>query len=284
MIKNFQIKWLKQIFAYALPMVAILASEGVRANKLAIVIDDVGYRQKEDAEVYAMPTEISVAIISSAPYAKQRNQLAQEQGRDILIHMPMETLSKQRLDPGGLTIGMPADEVERRVHKAQSIVSYAIGMNNHMGSAATADRPLMENLMKVLQEQDLYFLDSRTSPKSVAAKIAKEYGVGSLTRDIFLDNSDLYEDVEKQFQTAIAHARKYGVAIVIGHPRKNTIAVLQQGLKTLPEDIQLVGMGSLWLNNLISSPKSYPKLFNNSPAPTSVAPFTQIPLMRGVPY
>ena len=42
-------------------------------GKLAIVIDDIGYHPKEDAEVLAMPKEISVAIIPAAPYAKIRN-------------------------------------------------------------------------------------------------------------------------------------------------------------------------------------------------------------------
>ena len=47
-----------------------------------------------------------------------------------------------------------------------------------------------------------------------------------------------------QFQ----YARKHGTAIAIGHPRPNTVAVLKAGIKNLPDDIQLVSMGSLWRN------------------------------------
>ena len=156
-------------------------------------------------------------------------------------------------------------------------------MNNHMGSAATADATLMTYLMTALREQHLFFLDSRTIGKSVAGKIAKEQGVRVLDRHVFLDDSDNLTDVQRQFQSAIQYARKHGTAIAIGHPRPNTVAVLKSGIKNLPDDIQLVGMGSLWRNEKILPPKPFILLFNDIPAPTSVAPFEPIPLLRGVP-
>ncbi|WP_318256338.1 divergent polysaccharide deacetylase family protein [Rodentibacter caecimuris] len=264
-------------------LLGILSSLSVDAAKLAIVIDDIGYRPKDDAAIFAMPKEISTAIIPVAPYAGQRNKQAQQQGRDVLIHLPMQPLGHQKIEDGGLTLGMTQDQVRERIKKAKSIVSAAIGLNNHMGSAATADDALMTNLMTVLREQYLFFLDSRTIGRSVAGKIAKQQGVKALERHIFLDDSDVYADVQDQFQAAVQYARKHGTAIAIGHPRKNTIAVLQQGLQNLPPDIQLVGMGSLWRNEKVISPKPFILIFNNIPAPTSIAPFEAIPLLRGIP-
>ncbi|MFC0839920.1 divergent polysaccharide deacetylase family protein [Pasteurella multocida] len=251
--------------------------------KLAIVIDDIGYHQKEDAQIYALPKEISVAIIPSAPYARQRNEQAYQQGRDILIHMPMQPLSHQRIEVGGLHVGMRQEDVQQRVQTAKAIVSHAIGMNNHMGSAATADAELMRKLMQELKVQDLFFLDSRTIGRSVAGKIAKEYGVQSLDRHIFLDDKDTYTDVERQFQRAVHYAQKHGTAIAIGHPRKNTVAVLQAGLKHLPDNVQLVGMGSLWRSETGTVLKPLISLFNTIPAPTSSMPYQAIPMLRGIP-
>ena len=205
---------------------ALLAASFAYSAKLAIVIDDLGYHAKEDEQILAMPKAVSVAIIPAAPYAKQRNQQAFQQGRDILIHMPMETVSKMKIEDGGLHLGMSQGEVSHRVQTAHNIVSNAIGMNNHMGSAATADGPLMTKLMTALRERHLAFLDSRTIGRSVAGKIAKEQGVRTLDRHIFLDDSDAFADVQRQFQAAVQYAQKHGVAIAIGHPRKNTIAVL----------------------------------------------------------
>ncbi|MGC7590482.1 divergent polysaccharide deacetylase family protein [Bisgaard Taxon 46] len=272
--------WQKSAAVFALFLSSLVVAQPA---KLAIVIDDIGYHQKEDAQIYAMPTEISVAIIPSAPHARQRNEQAKQQGRDVLIHMPMQPLGQQKIETGGLKLGLSQDEVNDRVKTAKRIVSHAIGMNNHMGSAATSDSALMTKLMKSLREQHLFFLDSRTIGRSVASKIAKEYGVKSLDRHIFLDDSDLYADVQRQFQNAVHYAQKHGTAIVIGHPRKNTVAVLQAGLKNLPKDVQLVGMGSLWRNEKVVPVKPFNLLFNDIPAPTSAPPYQPIPMLRGVP-
>lgn len=262
---------------------ALYTSFSFAQSKLAIVIDDVGYHLKEDAAIFAMPREISVAIIPAAPYARARNQEAKSQGRDILIHMPMQPVSAVKIEDGGLHLGMSAAQVNNRVNTAKNIVRDAIGMNNHMGSAATADPQLMTYLMTALQEKHLFFLDSRTIGKSVAGKIAKEQGVRSLDRHIFLDDSNEFADVQRQFKAAIHYARKHGSAIAIGHPRQNTIAVLQAGLRNLPEDIQLVGMGNLWRNEKVIPPKPFILLFSEVPAPTSIEPFEPVGVLRGIP-
>ncbi|AKD39074.1 divergent polysaccharide deacetylase superfamily protein [Pasteurella multocida subsp. multocida OH4807] len=279
-MKTLLTKWQISAVIFSLFLTPLVVAQPA---KLAIVIDDIGYHQKDDAEIYAMPTDISVAIIPSAPYARQRNQQAKQQGRDVLIHMPMQPLNHQKIEAGGLTLGLTQEEVRQRVKHAQEIVSYAIGMNNHMGSAATSDPDLMAKLMTVLHEQHLFFLDSRTIGRSVAHNIAKAQGVRSLQRHIFLDDSNTYADVQHQFQQAIRYAQKHGVAIAIGHPRKNTISVLKAGLKTLPADVQLVGIGSLWRSEKVVPAKPFNMLFNDIPAPTSVPPYQFIPLLRGVP-
>lgn len=224
----------------------VIHSQALAQSKLAIVIDDVGYHSQYDQAVSAMPKEVAVAIIPVAPYAKARHQQALEQHRNILIHLPMQPRNNQKIEEGGLHLGMSQQTVENRIQAAKAILPNAIGLNNHMGSAATSDQTLMNYLMKALKQHNLAFLDSKTIGSSVAAKTAKQQGIGSLERHIFLDDSDRYEYVQRQFQQAINYARKNGTAIMIGHPRKNTVVVLQQQLRQLPADIRLVSMQSLW--------------------------------------
>ncbi|VEG83452.1 polysaccharide deacetylase [[Haemophilus] ducreyi] len=151
-----------------------------------------------------------------------------------------------------------------------------------MGSSATADRLTMTNLMQVLLKEQLFFLDSKTGP-SVAAKIARQLGIRTLERHLFLDNSDNLADITAQFNTAIDYARKHGNVIIIGHPRKNSIEVLQKRLASLPKDIQLVGLGSLWRDEKVTSPKPFIMYFENRAALTSVAPFKSVAVLRGLP-
>lgn len=261
----------------------LLITPFAQAGKLAIVIDDIGYRMKEDKAIYALPKEVSVAIIPVAPYATARAKKAYEQKRDVLIHLPMQPKNKQQpIESGALMIGASEAKVAQLIQAARNQVPYAIGLNNHMGSGATADRTTMSYLMKVMAQQQLFFLDSKTGP-SVAAKVAKEFGVKALERNLFLDDSDTLTDVQRQFNAAIEYARKHGSAILIGHPRKNSVAVLEQGIANLPQDIQLVSMGSLWRNEAVVPEKIFIMAFDYPPAPTSIAPFNAVPLLRGIP-
>lgn len=273
---------MERLFKPALCFFLLLSATSSFAARLAIVIDDIGYRA-DDQKIYDLPNAVSVAIIPSAPNATARAKQAKQQGRDILIHQPMQPKANIKLEKEGLRLGMSQAEVTEKLDYARQRVPYAIGLNNHMGSAATADRTLMRHLMQNLVKHSLFFLDSRTIGSSVASKVAREHGVVALDRHIFLDDSDEYADVQRQFNLSLQYARKHGTAIVIGHPRKNTIRVLQQGIANLPNDIQLVGMGSLWRNEKVIPPKPFILLFNDLPASTSVAPFVKYPLLRGVP-
>lgn len=265
-----------QIFAFFSPV--------VMAGKLAIVIDDIGYRGKEDNAIYNLPKAVNVAIIPSAPYATARANKAFQQKRDILIHLPMQPKnSSQPIEAGALLVGMNEEKVNQIIQSARNQVPYAIGLNNHMGSRATTDKPLMQHLMKSLSEQKLFFLDSKTAGNSVAVQTAQDFGVKALERHIFLDDSDDRPDVQKQFQRAIEYARKHGTAIMIGHPRKNSVAVLEKGLANLPADIELVSIGQLWRNEPNQPKKPFILVFDVEPALTSVPPFENVPLLRGVP-
>ncbi|MDD0823040.1 divergent polysaccharide deacetylase family protein [Mannheimia sp. AT1] len=273
----------KRLFLLIFLQIFLLFSPLVYAGKLAIVIDDIGYKVKDDNDIFALPKEVSVAIIPVAPYAKTRAAEAYSQKRDILIHLPMEPKSKQPIEAGGIKIGDNEEKIRKLIEVARGQVPYAIGLNNHMGSGATSDSFTMLNLMKVLKENGLFFLDSKTIGSSVAAKTARQLGVNALERNIFLDDSDRLEDVQRQFASAITYARRNGVAIVIGHPRKNTISVLKQQLAQLPKDIELVGIGALWRNEKVVPEKPFIMLFEQEPALTSVPPYESIPLLRGIP-
>ncbi|MDH2998649.1 hypothetical protein A1D22_02470 [Pasteurellaceae bacterium LFhippo2] len=268
---------------YLILLIISLFSPNSWANRLAIVIDDIGYRSKEDSAIYALPKEVNVAIIPVAPNAKARAEQAFKQNRDVLIHLPMEPKNKQPIESGALFVGMSEEQIADLVEQAKQNVPYAIGLNNHMGSRATTDKASMQYLMKALEHQKLFFLDSKTAGDSVAVETAKEFGVKALERHIFLDDSDELADVQRQFQAAINYSRKHGVAIIIGHPRKNSIAVLEKGIANLPQDIQLVSISSLWRNEQVTPIKPFIFHFGTEPALTSLPPFDYVPLLRGVP-
>ncbi|MBI6164385.1 divergent polysaccharide deacetylase family protein [Serratia liquefaciens] len=216
-----------------------------QAGKLSIVIDDVGYRPHEEGAVLQMPTAISVAVLPNAPHARLMATRAHSQGREVLIHMPMAPLSKQPLERDTLQPSMSSEEIQRIIRNAVNNVPYAVGMNNHMGSAMTSSLPGMQKVMQALDSYQLYFLDSMTIGNSQATRAAAGTHVKVIKRKVFLDDTASEADIRRQFNRAVELARRNGSAIAIGHPRPATVKVLQQMLPTLPSDIILVKPSSL---------------------------------------
>ena len=223
----------------------LLMSLQVSAAKLAIVIDDFGYRAKEDNQILALSPAVTIAILPSSPHGREVAEKAYQQGRDILIHMPMKPLSKQPLEKDTLAPSMSAAEIDRIIKNAIARVPHAKGMNNHMGSEMTSSLPGMRNVMQSLSQSNLFFLDSVTIGNTQAGNAAKEFGVPTLRRNIFIDNLQSEEETRTQLNKAVAYARKHGSAVAIGHPHPSTVRALQKYLPQLPADIELVAVSTL---------------------------------------
>jgi uncharacterized protein len=259
---------LLQFRTLALSITAALAMVApVHAGKLAIVIDDVGYRPQQENQVMALPVNISVAVLPNAPHAREMATKAHNGGREVLIHMPMAPLSKQPLEKDTLRPDMSSDEIERIIRDAVSKVPYAVGMNNHMGSAMTSSLFGMQKVMQALSHYNLYFLDSMTIGNSQSMRAAAGTGVKVIKRKVFLDDTQNEADIRVQFNRAIQVARRSGSAIAIGHPHPSTVRVLQQMVYNLPPDITLVRP-----SDLLNEPQVDTSTPNNSVPVQPTAP------------
>ncbi|MBD2795670.1 divergent polysaccharide deacetylase family protein [Xenorhabdus sp. 18] len=227
----------------------LLFTFNTHAARLAIVIDDVGYRVNEDNKLLQLPVAVSIAILPNSPYGRKIAEKAHQQGREILIHLPMAPLSQQPLEKNTLHPAMSREEIARIMQDTIQKVPYAVGMNNHMGSAMTSNLRGMEKVMQVLSQSHLYFLDSVTIGNTQVTKAAMGTPVPVLRRHVFLDNIQTEAETQHQLNRAIALARRQGSAIAIGHPHPTTMRALQQALARLPNDIELVTPGMLLNGN-----------------------------------
>ena len=233
----------RAIVVSALAALAIAAP--AQAGKLAIVIDDFGYRPHQENQVLALPNTVSVAVLPNAPHSHEMATKAHNSGHEVLIHLPMAPLSKQPLEKDTLRPEMSSEEIERIIRDAVNKVPYAVGLNNHMGSAMTSSLFGMQKVMQTLSHYRLYFLDSMTIGNSQAMRAAAGTGVKVIKRRVFLDDTQNEADIRNQFNRAIQLARRNGSAIAIGHPHPTTVRVLQQMIYSLPPDITLVRPSSL---------------------------------------
>lgn len=199
------------------------------SGRAAIIIDDFGYHVNGIVrELMHFPVPLTFAVIPGLPHSRQLATELHELGKPVLIHMPMEPM-QGRVESDGFTLftNLTEEETRQRIEKAVEEVPFAIGMNNHMGSRATADSALMTATMATLKELHLFFIDSRTSRQSVAYETARYLGVPALENTLFLDAIDDSAHVAMKLHRLAATASQKGWAIGIGHPRRHTLAALR---------------------------------------------------------
>uniref|UniRef100_A0A7V2EFM0 Divergent polysaccharide deacetylase family protein n=2 Tax=Thermoanaerobaculum aquaticum TaxID=1312852 RepID=A0A7V2EFM0_9BACT len=208
--------------------------KGDKPGKLAVILDDAGYSEAAVASLATLPPQVAVAVLPNAPASAAVAEALRAQGRELLLHMPMEP-EGNGANPGddALVVGLDPGEVRARLERALAVVGPVAGVNNHMGSRATSDAELMRHFMKALAGRGLYFLDSRTTPASVAAGLAREAGIRTLRRDVFLDVVEDEGAVRSALATAASLARSKGQAVAIGHVHPLTLRVLHEELSRL---------------------------------------------------
>jgi polysaccharide deacetylase 2 family uncharacterized protein YibQ len=145
----------------------------------------------------------------------------------------MEPEGRADPGPGALAEGMSAGEVARRTRAAIEAVPGAVGVNNHMGSRLTADESTMRAMLGVVAERGLFFVDSRTTPDSVAERVARELGVPTAARDVFLDAEGDASSIAAELERLLELARRQGAAIAIAHPHPATLELLERELPLL---------------------------------------------------
>ncbi|MGB1198965.1 MAG: divergent polysaccharide deacetylase family protein [Thalassotalea sp.] len=230
----------------ALLLINISALCAAKQAQVAIIIDDIGYR-KSDISTLTIPGDITFAILPHTPYGKSLAEIAYQSEHDVILHIPMESSNDTKaLGPGALTSDMSEASIRTTLASAFDEIPFAIGINNHMGSHLTTLYKPMAWTMRYLKEQNMIFVDSVTTNKSKARKVARHFGVPNLSRRIFLDNQLDKEYITQQFHALIKYAKRNKTAIAIAHPHPETVEALTTLIPLLAQhDIELVAISKL---------------------------------------
>ena len=201
---------------------------------ISIIIDDIGYHDA-DRQMIDLPGDITFAVLPNGPKATQLAEYAHQQGKEVMLHMPMQSTLGLAAEVGVLNIDMQEKGVIAGIQQGFAKVPHAVGLNNHQGSLLTRHPGHMSWVMKELQKKGHYFVDSRTSKQSVAEQVANEQGVPTIRRDVFLDHDINEVSIKERFNYLLEVALKKGHAVAIGHPHPETLAVLKELLPSLAE-------------------------------------------------
>jgi len=201
-------------------------------GQLAILLDDGGQSLDLVADAAALPQQVGVSVLPFLPHSAETAAQLYKAGHEIWLHLPMEPLEypERSPGPGAVLVSMSESEIRMTVRAALNNVPHVVGVNNHMGSKASADVRTMTWVMQEISGRGLCFIDSRTTADTVAEEIAQTQGVVCGRRHVFLDNNRTPREIRRQLEEAVYHSRTQGEAIAIGHLTATTVQVLSQEL------------------------------------------------------
>lgn len=206
--------------------------------RIAIVIDDLGNDAEALERIARWPFAVAGAVLPGLPGSAGAARRLAASGKEVLLHLPMEPDGYPLVAPGpGVVLRSDTDEaIAHTVIEDLASVPGAVGVNNHMGSAATADPRVMRAVVHVLAQRGLFFIDSRTTEATVARRVADEAAVPAVSRRVFLDAVPSASAIERAFRELVAKAKKDGSALAIGHPHPATLELLERELPRVHEE------------------------------------------------
>ncbi len=209
---------------------------------VAIVVDDIGYDQEAAKQLLAIDAPLTFSILPFSPYSKDIMAAARAKGREILLHLPMEPeeFPSVKPGPGAILSGMPPDQLIAQLNRNIDQTPGLSGVNNHMGSRISTSSEQMRQIFSILKKRGLFYIDSRTTPDSVAKYSADLLDLPFAERDIFIDHYDNPAFIQAQLDKLVQQALKHGYAIGIAHPHANTVAALTRFIPELNGKVRVV--------------------------------------------
>jgi polysaccharide deacetylase 2 family uncharacterized protein YibQ len=185
--------------------------------QIAVVIDDVGYNVDTLQAFLEFPGPITFAVLPGLPYTREAARMIRAAGKELILHLPMEAVNGDNPGPGAIFTSYSDEKIRRLLQEDLDDLEGAVGVNNHMGSRATADPRVMAAVMGYLAATGQFFLDSRTTPATQAAAAARKAGTELVERDVFIDNERDRESIRDALDKGVALALQNGHAVLIGH-------------------------------------------------------------------
>lgn len=230
---------------------------------LSLVIDDLGYSFKYGRQAIELKGDHTYAVIPGTHYGKKLARLANLNKKEVILHLPLQAIDPSAAsESNALHETMDEDQLARNLADMLAEMPVIKGVNNHMGSHLTQIDYFMRPIMDVIRtyNPNLYFLDSRTSPNSIAYTEAVNSGLASIRRDIFLDNDHTNpESIHLQYQIWLQKARDQGHAVAIGHPHPATIRYLQENLHQADSSFRFLSVSRLLNQRIPANQNQQPR-------------------------
>ncbi|MCB9757708.1 MAG: divergent polysaccharide deacetylase family protein [Candidatus Omnitrophica bacterium] len=205
------------------------------AGQIVLIIDDSGYNSRDCSSLAAIDVPVTISILPQLAHSREIAECAHAQGKEVMLHLPLEPHVFREEYPANYFIrtAMTSTKIINRFTEALKSVPHVVGVNNHEGSKATEDSRVMYILFKEFIKKKVFFVDSRVTSKSICKNLADKLNLPFASRDVFLDNINKREEIEKQFEELAKKSTDHGVAVAIGHARPLSWVVMTEQIKKL---------------------------------------------------
>ena len=193
---------------------------------IVFVIDDAGNNIKELEPFLSIPGPLTIAVLPGLPYSAEAARRIRAAGKEVILHQPMEAIGGQDPGPGAIISGMSPEEIKSIMARNIAEVGPVTGVNNHQGSKITSDSNMMQTVLAFCLENNLYFLDSRTTADSVVPVVARRVGIKFAERNVFIDNEQNKDAMLRYITNGLTRAQRNGLSVMIGHTWSPDLAPL----------------------------------------------------------
>nr|WP_243451742.1 divergent polysaccharide deacetylase family protein [Sphingosinicella soli] len=212
---------------------------------VAIILTELGPNATAaKAAIDRLPAAVSLAFSPYADASRELAKTARAGGHEVWLSVPMQPKSYPRVNPGKnvlLTAQTPAENI-RRLDWALSRVEAPVGITNMMGSAFTESAAAMRPLLGAVKARQLFYLDARSSGRSVGETEARAIGLAAATNDRFLDEPETTANIRRNLDDLVATAKRRGYAVGYARPVSATIGEIERWSAELEaKGVTLVG-------------------------------------------
>ncbi|QJA05336.1 divergent polysaccharide deacetylase family protein [Thermosulfurimonas marina] len=205
----------------------------------------MGQRPRLERAFFKLGLRLNFSFLPKAPFTARLAREAHERGFTVLVHLPMEAENGINPGPEALLVSMGEKEIRLKTQQLIALVPFAEGVNQHMGSLFSQDPLRMNWVMQEIKNKGMFFVDSKTTPHSVAPFVAEYLKIPFAQRDVFLDNNFKKEALENEFKHMLKRAREKGRLVVIAHPHPQTLELLRRHRQELLSEVRLVSIKDL---------------------------------------
>jgi polysaccharide deacetylase 2 family uncharacterized protein YibQ len=248
-------------FLYVINNVLPASSKSPVKGYIALIIDDFGNHGEGTEAILKLGIPITAAVMPFLDKSQSDAEIAHNAGLEVIMHVPMEPTSgdKNWLGAMGITCNLSTPEIQTRLLEGLAQIKWAVGMNNHMGSKAMQDKRIVRAVLEVAKSRNIFFIDSKTTDKTVAPDIVKDLNLPYFARDVFLDNAKMFNYISGQLKKLGDIALQRGYAIGIGHVGPEGGSITAKAIAAMYPILEKNGISFIYASQ-IGEVASYTKL------------------------